>query len=223
MRIVFSGETIGITSLFKTWMCCCHWRDSQSCTEKCKEIFGTKDVFNGVSYTGSIIQGGPEVTTISWASIAWLLQDLERGNLWQWTEEDSRPSESKPTVGMNRTCPRLTPPWKCVFDDIHGYFIQVMGRNDFWMSLFLDWLVHVNLTLQYDQPVIRSILTQKTRWSWLKQCILEELSTWQNPGKIFNPPKNSLNLWVWANFSVFMKVLNLLCPLPPIPPLQALW
>ena len=33
------------------------------------------------------VQGGPEVTTIGWASLSWLLQDLERRDWWQWKEE----------------------------------------------------------------------------------------------------------------------------------------
>ncbi len=32
-------------------------------------------------------QGGPEVVTIGWASIAWLLRDRERRDWWQWKEE----------------------------------------------------------------------------------------------------------------------------------------
>ncbi len=92
-----------------------------------------------------------------------------------------------------------------------------MGSNDLNVvtSSPGNLLLYFTLKLPYKQLFI-CILTQKTCWSLLKRCILEELSKWQNPGKSPPPQKNGVNIWEWANFSAFMKVLNLHFPLPPI-------
>ncbi len=82
------------------------------------------------------LQSGPEVATIGWASIPWLLQDLERWDWCQWTKK----IQTKPLVLIIKTNPGDDSDmleakiWKCVFDDFFrgkspGFWMTLVSRN----------------------------------------------------------------------------------------------